>query len=263
VRQVILRQLSSRRSQDFYKNMLDDARRSLNVRPDSAAIRDFVSQKKTAREQFNEAQALSAPEARIEAYRKLLVEHPTSDVSPQAQFMVGFIYSEELKNYDEAEKAFRELLRRYPKAELAASAQWMIDHMRSEEAPAFINLDGDSVRTVAPRRFLPPPRHPRGPPPLRRAVIVRGHGPRSRSATPLERPRSRRRRVGSQSVNVVEVKVNGLILEHKTQQNIVVLRELEGERILPIWIGPGKPRRSAASSPKRRSRVRSPTTCWS
>jgi bifunctional DNase/RNase len=41
-------------------------------------------------------------------------------------------------------------------------------------------------------------------------------------------------------VTVVEVKVHGLILEHKSQQNIVVLRELDGERILPIWIGPGE-----------------------
>lgn len=31
-----------------------------------------------------------------------------------------------------------------------------------------------------------------------------------------------------------------MILEPKTQQNIVILRELEGERILPIWIGPGE-----------------------
>lgn len=41
-------------------------------------------------------------------------------------------------------------------------------------------------------------------------------------------------------MNVVEVRVNGLIVEHKSQQNIVILRELEGERILPIWIGPGE-----------------------
>jgi hypothetical protein len=41
-------------------------------------------------------------------------------------------------------------------------------------------------------------------------------------------------------VSVLEVKVHGLILERKTQQNIVILRELEGERILPIWIGPGE-----------------------
>jgi len=41
-------------------------------------------------------------------------------------------------------------------------------------------------------------------------------------------------------VRVIEARVNGLILEHKTQQNIVVLREAEGQRILPIWIGPGE-----------------------
>ena len=39
-------------------------------------------------------------------------------------------------------------------------------------------------------------------------------------------------------MNVIEVRVHGLILEQKTQQNIVILREIEGERILPIWIGP-------------------------
>ena len=41
-------------------------------------------------------------------------------------------------------------------------------------------------------------------------------------------------------MNVIEVRVHGLILEHKTQQNIVILRELDGQRILPIWIGPGE-----------------------
>lgn len=41
-------------------------------------------------------------------------------------------------------------------------------------------------------------------------------------------------------MNVVEARVHGLILEKKTQQNIVVLRESDGERILPIWIGPSE-----------------------
>ncbi len=41
-------------------------------------------------------------------------------------------------------------------------------------------------------------------------------------------------------MKVVEARVNGLILEHKSGQNVVILRELEGERILPIWIGPGE-----------------------
>ncbi len=142
---IIARQLGSQRQQDYYKDHLDQARRSLGVKPDSAAIKSFVSQRKTAREQFNEAQALTAPQARIDAYEKLLRDYPDSEVSPQAQFMVGFINSEELKSYDAADKAFHELLRRWPKAELASSAKWMIEHMRSEEAPAFINLDADSA----------------------------------------------------------------------------------------------------------------------
>ncbi len=41
-------------------------------------------------------------------------------------------------------------------------------------------------------------------------------------------------------MNLVEARVHGLILEKSTQQNIVILRESEGERILPIWIGPGE-----------------------
>jgi len=41
-------------------------------------------------------------------------------------------------------------------------------------------------------------------------------------------------------VKVVAARVSGLILEQKTQQNVVILREAEGERILPIWIAPGE-----------------------
>jgi TolA-binding protein len=64
-------------------------------------------------------------------------EHPDADVSPQALFMVGFIHSEELKQYEQAEAVFRELLQRYPQSELAESARWMLEHMRSDEAPPF------------------------------------------------------------------------------------------------------------------------------
>jgi len=41
-------------------------------------------------------------------------------------------------------------------------------------------------------------------------------------------------------VKVVEVRVNGLIFEQKSQQNVIILKEAGGERILPIWIGPGE-----------------------
>ena len=39
-------------------------------------------------------------------------------------------------------------------------------------------------------------------------------------------------------MKVVETRVDGLVFDPKTQQHVVVLREVEGERVLPIWIGP-------------------------
>ncbi len=149
VRSMIVRQIASQRAQDYYRKRLEEAKHQIGVTPDSNAIRSFVSAKRGAREMFKDAQDAGAPADRIDKYRKLLTEYPDSDVSPQAQFMIGFIYSEELKNYDEAEKAFRQVLSRYPKSELAPSAQWMVDHMRTEDAPAFLNLEADSSKGAA------------------------------------------------------------------------------------------------------------------
>ena len=149
VRGAIIRQLGSRRSQDFYTARLTEAKSDAGVRADSAAIKRFLSKKKTARELFTEAQLAGPAAERIEGYRKLIQEYPDSDVSPQAAFMVGFIQSEELKDYEAAEKSFRDLLARYPKSELAASARWMLEHMRSETAPEFMNLEADSAAATA------------------------------------------------------------------------------------------------------------------
>lgn len=38
-------------------------------------------------------------------------------------------------------------------------------------------------------------------------------------------------------MNQVEVKVHGLAFDNQTKQHIVILKEVAGERILPIWIG--------------------------
>jgi peptidyl-prolyl cis-trans isomerase C len=152
MRGQILRQISGQKSQEFYQDRLNEAKRSLGVTADSASIHKFVSQRKTAREMFNEAQNAGPAASRIEGYRQVLQIYPDSDVSPQAQFMIGFIQSEELKDYDSADRSFRDLLKRYPKSELVPSAQWMIDHMRSENAPAFMNLASDTTDTPAGKK---------------------------------------------------------------------------------------------------------------
>jgi len=150
VRPAIMRQLGNQRGQEFYRRLLDEARHGLGVAADSAAIKGFVTQKRAPREMFKAAQEIGAPRQRIAAYQRLLDEHPDSDVSAQAQFMIGFVYSEELKDYEEAERAFRGLLERYPRSELAESARWMVEHMRSEEAPPFDLFEADSSRQPPP-----------------------------------------------------------------------------------------------------------------
>ncbi|HTR96871.1 MAG TPA: peptidyl-prolyl cis-trans isomerase [Candidatus Acidoferrales bacterium] len=141
VRTFILRTLTQQLQTAYYQTQLAKARARIGVTPDSSAIKSFFSSRKTARELFQEAQQTTNPTLRIEGYRKVVQEYPDADIAPQAQFMVGFVNSEELKNYDEAEHAFRDLLRNYPKSELATSAQWMVDHMRTEEAPNFPGAD--------------------------------------------------------------------------------------------------------------------------
>ena len=39
---------------------------------------------------------------------------------------------------------------------------------------------------------------------------------------------------------LVEVRVQSLALDRSTNTPVVILRELDGERVLPIWIGPGE-----------------------
>ena len=145
VRSFIVRQLGQERTQSYYQDQLTRLKSQFKVSPDSGAIKHWLSAKKSARDLFQEAQAAGDTEARIAAYRKVVDEYPDADVTPQALFMVGFIQSEEKKNYDAAEKVFRELLQRFPKSELAASAQWMVEHMRTDEVPDFLHTDSTAT----------------------------------------------------------------------------------------------------------------------
>ncbi len=141
VRSFIVRQLQQERTQRYYQDQLNRIKSEFKVQADSAAVKQWVSARKTAREMFQEAQSQTDAAQRIETYRKLVDEYPEADVTPQALFMIGFIHSEEMKDFDGAERVFRELLQKYPKSELASSAQWMVEHMRTDEVPSFMNPD--------------------------------------------------------------------------------------------------------------------------
>jgi len=68
-------------------------------------------------------------EKAVDLYTMLLEKYPQNEHNYKAQFMIGFIFSEELKDYDQARTAMQKVVERYPDCDLADDAQWMLDHM--------------------------------------------------------------------------------------------------------------------------------------
>ncbi|HIE04031.1 MAG TPA: tetratricopeptide repeat protein [Candidatus Latescibacteria bacterium] len=65
----------------------------------------------------------------IARYQDLLKRYPDSEHAYKVQFMIGFIYSEDLHDYAMAREAFKKLLESYPDCDLAPSAEWMLENM--------------------------------------------------------------------------------------------------------------------------------------
>jgi parvulin-like peptidyl-prolyl isomerase len=86
----------------------------------------------TPEELFQAAMDSKDGRQRIGIYEDLLKKFPESKYASQAQFMIGFIYSEELKDYARAEEAFKVVMDKFRDSELVDSARWMIKNMRDE-----------------------------------------------------------------------------------------------------------------------------------
>lgn len=89
------------------------------------------------------------PEAAVEYFRLFISRYPDNERCDQAQFLIGFTFSEQIGDYDAAREAFRVLVEEYPESELADDAQWMIDNMETpieEFIPADLPpMETDSV----------------------------------------------------------------------------------------------------------------------
>ncbi|MFC1586182.1 tetratricopeptide repeat protein [Fibrobacterota bacterium] len=75
-------------------------------------------------------------------YRRILYLFPQSPNNYKAQFMIGFIYAENLKKDDLAIEAFKELLAKYPECDLADDADWMLRNIESGGALMPVLEDG-------------------------------------------------------------------------------------------------------------------------
>lgn len=68
-------------------------------------------------------------EKSIELFKKIHEDYPKSEYAPSGLFMAGFMYANDLKNYEAATAIYKQFLKEYPDNELAASAQAELDNM--------------------------------------------------------------------------------------------------------------------------------------
>ena len=88
-----------------------------------------------AEEVFNEAKKLQEDAdyaAAVMKYEQLVAKHSKSSFAPQAQFMIGFIYANELDELDKAKVAYEVFLENYASKSdsgMVASARWELDNL--------------------------------------------------------------------------------------------------------------------------------------
>jgi peptidyl-prolyl cis-trans isomerase C len=128
VRGRLIGDATKQRIDDFFDGLRD--RYDVEVNEENLFAEPKPSQ--SPAELYALAEAAPPPTA-VSYYKKIIEFYPHSDEAPKAQFMIGFLYSDKLKNYDEAEAAFNTYLERWPRGDLAESARYMLEHMRDEE----------------------------------------------------------------------------------------------------------------------------------
>ena len=68
-------------------------------------------------------------ESALGLYERLLADYPACDYAAEAQFMIGFIYEEHLRDLERARAAYQKVIDNYPSSDLAVSARHLLPHV--------------------------------------------------------------------------------------------------------------------------------------
>lgn len=136
VEESLVRKLVPTKFQDIRRHIVDSLRQVHTVKVDTLALLgDDAYRRAQAKELFDRAQNTEDPAARLKTYEQILAQHGDSEYAAQAQFMIGFIYADELKDKERARTALTAVIERYPNSELVDSARWMLKNMDGEVTP--------------------------------------------------------------------------------------------------------------------------------
>jgi hypothetical protein len=129
VRAEIERRLMPQVREEHYETRIEELREKYGVEVADDPF-DLAS---SPEELFRLAQEASSPQERIDYYQKLVEKFGDSEQADRAQFMIGFVYSEELQDSSRATTAFERFLELYPESDLAKDADYMIKSLSGEE----------------------------------------------------------------------------------------------------------------------------------
>lgn len=108
-------------------------------------VQNFIADEMQAVERspeelWNLAQNSTDSQQRLKYYEQIVQKYKNSEYAPEALFMVGFVYAEELQSPPDADRAFNRVISEYPNSEVAKTAEWMLKNM-GQPMPEFEDLD--------------------------------------------------------------------------------------------------------------------------
>ena len=137
VKQEIKDALTQQRIEAVQKTAFAELRPKYNVK--NFLSDEMMSAERTPEELWNLAQNSTDSYQRLRYYEQITQKYPDNRYAPEALFMMGFVYAEELKSMPDADRAFNRVVNEYPNAEVAKTAEWMLQNI-DKPLPEFEDL---------------------------------------------------------------------------------------------------------------------------
>jgi len=137
-RKTIEAKLRGIKAEEAYAKMIEELKKKYST--DNYVRERLDKTTRTPDELWEMAQIQADPRSRIQYYRDIVNMYPDHKNAPEALFMIGFTYAEELHDYPWARRTFDELERKYPESSMIESARWMNENMEIEH-PKFESME--------------------------------------------------------------------------------------------------------------------------
>jgi len=80
-------------------------------------------------------------------FKELVQYYPKGEHNAEAMFMLGFIYANDLQQFDEAKEFYEQFVQKYPDHDLTDDAKYELETLGKDinDLPMFKNLSSDSL----------------------------------------------------------------------------------------------------------------------